>query len=88
MSSSVGVIAFITALSHFRSLSMCSSFFSQRLFNQQLMGAGLFLSAVFTYAYMYTSDNKSLVMDTLGSIGSMLAVLAYAAPLSAMVSGV
>lgn len=36
---------------------------------------------------MYTTvNNKLLVMDTLGSIGSFLAVLAYAAPLSAMVS--
>jgi len=58
---------------------------SKRLFNQQLIGSALFLSAVYTYAYMYTTvNNKLLVMDTLGSIGSFLAVLAYAAPLSAM----
>lgn len=44
----------------------------------------MFLTAVFTYVYLL--DDKTVVINTLGSIGSCLAVLAYAAPLSAMVS--
>ncbi|XP_067929975.1 sugar transporter SWEET1-like [Watersipora subatra] len=55
---------------------------SKRLINQQILFAFLFLLAI--YYYIYQSEDTSGTIKTLGPICSCLAVLAYAAPLSAM----